>query len=150
LIFLVYALGILVTPLAGRLIDRLGHRSGAVAALAFIAAGALLTLSSRLPIFILGLALASSGIFIIQAAASSHVGRVARGARSSATGLYVSFYYLGGSVGATALVIPWKLGGWPAIIAAMLGVEILALLGVWRYFESAGRNTGRFEGVTLD
>jgi len=135
LIFLVYALGIVVTPLAGRIIDRIGYRAGAITAICFIAAGALLTLFSSLPMFITGLAVASTGIFIIQASASSHVGHAAEGARSAATGLYVAFYYLGGSAGATALAVPWALGGWKALVAAMILVQCISFVFVWRYFE---------------
>ena len=84
--------------------------------------------------FVAGLALASSGIFIMQSAASSHVAQSAKEARSAATGLYVSFYYFGGSVGATLLAVPWKLGGWSAIIAAMIAVQCVSLAAVRRFF----------------
>lgn len=134
LIFLVYALGIGITPLAGKMIDRIGHRRGATIAIGFIASGILLTLVHNLPVFILGLSIASAGIFMMQSAASSHVAQSAQGARSAATGLYVAFYYLGGSLGATALVIPWKLGGWSAIIAAMILVQGISLVAVQRCF----------------
>lgn len=150
LIFLVYALGIVVTPLAGRIIDRIGYRAGAVTAICFIATGALLTLAGSLPVFILGLAVASTGIFIIQASSSSHVGHAAEGARSAATGLYVAFYYLGGSAGATALVIPWTLGGWKALVAAILLVQSVSFIAVWRYFERRCPEGVNSECMTVD
>ena len=43
-IFLVYALGIVVTPLSGRLVDRTGHRAAAAMSVGLITLGALLTL----------------------------------------------------------------------------------------------------------
>lgn len=150
LIFLVYALGIVITPLAGRIIDRIGYRAGAVTAICFIATGVLLTLASSLPVFILGLAVASTGIFIIQASSSSHVGHAARGSRSAATGLYVAFYYLGGSAGATALVIPWTSGGWRALVASMLMVQSVSFIAVWRYFERRSPGKTDSECMTVD
>ena len=142
LIFLVYALGIIITPLAGIIIDRIGYRAGAIIAIGFIAAGALLTLFTSLPLFILGLAVASTGIFIIQSSASSHAGHVAEGARSAATGLYVAFYYLGGSAGATALVLPWALGGWKALVAVMILIQCISFIFVWKYFDRKYKENG--------
>src|SRR5262249_11491981 len=83
LIFLVYALGIVITPLSGRLIDRMGHRAGVVLAVALVIAGIVLTLASNLAILIFGLAVASSGVFVAQSSASSHIGRAAAEARSA-------------------------------------------------------------------
>jgi predicted MFS family arabinose efflux permease len=137
MVFLVYALGLVVTPLSGRLIDKLGHRAGMATAVALIVAGAGLTLSRNLPLLVAGLALASSGVFVAQASASSHIGHVADGARSAAAGLYVACYYLGGSVGATALAVPWNLGGWPAVVAVIVVIQLATLTVTWRYF-SAG------------
>ena len=66
-------------------------------------AGAALTLATSLTPIVTGLAIASSGVFVAQTSASGHIGRAAHEARSAASGVYVSCYYLGGSVGATAL-----------------------------------------------
>jgi predicted MFS family arabinose efflux permease len=141
LVFLVYALGIVVTPLAGKMLDRIGYRAGACLALLGIFTGVLLTLANNLPVFVLGLAIASTGIFIMQASASSHVGKVAVGNLSAATGLYVSFYYLGGSAGATVLALPWNLGGWPALAGTLLAAQLISLPVIWRYFRTDAGKT---------
>ena len=148
LVFLVYALGIVITPLAGRMIDRVGHRNGATAAIGFLAAGLLLTLIPGIAVFVLGLAVASAGVFIMQSAASSHVSQSAGKARSAATGLYVSFYYFGGSVGATLLAAAWKFGGWGAIIASMILVQCVSLAAVRMFF--ADRPARPSSPVVLD
>ena len=83
------------------------------------------------------LGIASSGVFVMQTSASSYIGRAAQGARSAASGLYVAFYYLGGSAGATALVVPWRLGGWPAVIGTIVLVQCITLAVAWRYFSTA-------------
>jgi len=96
----VYLIGAVVTPVAGRAIDRIGHRFTLVAAFLGGVGGICLTLVPHLPAVLLGLALTSTGVFIAQSAASSYVGRLAEGARGAAVGLYVMFYYTGGSFGA--------------------------------------------------
>jgi predicted MFS family arabinose efflux permease len=136
MVFLVYALGIVITPMSGRLIDRVGHRAGLALAVVLVVAGAVLTLGQGLAWVVAGLAIASSGVFVAQASASSHVGRVAHDARSAASGLYVACYYLGGSVGATALAVPWRLGGWRGVVATVVVVQVLMLACTWRHFSA--------------
>ncbi len=136
-VFLVYAFGLVVTPLAGGLVDRIGHRAGMSIAATVVVAGTCLTLVPTLAAFIVGLALASNGVFVAQASASSHVAIASDGAHSSASGLYVACYYLGGSFGATALVVPWRIGGWVAVVACIVGVELGVLFVARRTFARA-------------
>jgi predicted MFS family arabinose efflux permease len=134
-VFLVYALGLFVTPAAGKLVDVIGHRAGTSIAAATVTLGALLTLAPGLTTFVVGLAVASSGVFVAQASASSHVGSSAKEARSAASGLYVACYYLGGSCGATALVLPWRFGGWASVVACIAAVQAAVLFVAQRYFD---------------
>jgi len=61
-IFLVYLLGVVITPLSGRFLDRFGFRHTTVLYCAMMIAGLLLTLVKSLPIVIVGLAIFSSGV----------------------------------------------------------------------------------------
>jgi MFS family permease len=126
-IFFVYLLGVIMTPAAGKWIDRVGYRMALVAAITTACLGVLLTLSSTLSMVILGLAICSSGVFICQSAATSYVGVVAGRARSSAAGLYLSFYYVGGSVGGVLPGLLWSVGGWPACVALIVAVQLLTV-----------------------
>ena len=90
-------------------------------------AGLLFSLVKSLPVVIVGLAIFSSGMFVAQAAATVQTGAIAGRARSSAAGLYVMFYYLGGSVGATLTAWAWRWKQWPGCVA-LLGVVSLASL----------------------
>jgi MFS family permease len=135
-LFLVYLVGLVVTPAAGYLITRVGLRAGIAGAIVCAMAGVLLTLAPSLPVIIAGLALLCSGVFIAQTASSSHL-RVAApaGTRVTAAGLYITFYYLGG---AAAGVIPgafWAFGGWPACVGFIVAMQaaglVIALVG-WR------------------
>ena len=127
LLFVVYLLGAVVTPLAGRAIDRLGHRFALVAAFSGGAAGVILTLVHSLPVVMLGLTLACTGVFIANSAGSSYVGSAATESRASAVGLYVTFYYAGGSGGSAIPGLFWSHGGWPACVALIVAVQLLTI-----------------------
>lgn len=126
MLFFVYLLGIVITPSSGALIARIGHRAALPLAISFSAAGVLLTLAGPLWLVILGLALCSAGVFVCQAAASGYVGLAADRARSSASGLYVTFYYLGGSAGAVLPGSLWASSGWTGCVLLVLAVQVAA------------------------
>lgn len=127
-IFFVYLLGCVVTPLSGLFLDRYGFQRTAMLSVSGSLTGLALMLASSLPVVIAGLALFSSGIFVSQAAATVLTGRVAGRARSAAAGLYVTFYYAGGSLGATAAAWFWTRGGWPACVGLFAAISLATLL----------------------
>jgi len=127
-IFFVYLLGVVITPQAGRFLDRFGFRRTSVLYCGMMIAGLLLTLIHSLPAVVAGLGVFSSGVFIAQAAATVQTGVIAGRARSSAAGLYVTFYYLGGTVGATVTDWFWRHAGWPGCVALLGGVSIASVL----------------------
>ena len=118
----------MVTPAAGFLITRVGLRAGIAGAILCSMTGVLLTLAPSLVVIIVGLALLSSGVFIAQTASSSHL-RVAApaGARVTAAGLYVTFYYLGGTAAGVVPGAFWALGKWPACVAFIVAMQAAAL-----------------------
>lgn len=122
-IFAVYLIGAAVTPAAGRIIDRIGPRRALVGAVGLASAGMLLTLIQVLASVVAGLALCATGAFVCQSAASSHVGKAAGRARSSASGLYLSLYYLGGSIGSVVPGLVWNHAGWIGCVALILAVQ---------------------------
>ena len=124
-IFAVYLIGATVTPTAGRLIDALGQRRALVGAVGLSGIGVLLTLIAHIPVVIAGLALLATGTFTCQAAAASHVGKAAGRAYSSAAGLYVFFYYLGGAAGSLVPGLFWASLGWPGCVAFVLTMQAL-------------------------
>jgi MFS transporter, YNFM family, putative membrane transport protein len=124
-IFVVYLGGAIVTPLAGRRIGEDGHGRMLILASVLGAGGALLTLAPNLWAIVAGLTLCSSGVFIAQASATSFVGTAAARNRGLALGLYVTFYYLGGSFGGTAPGWLWNAFGWPGCVALVVAVQIV-------------------------
>jgi predicted MFS family arabinose efflux permease len=126
-LFVVYLIGAVATPLAGRWIDVYGHRIGLGSAMGVGGAGALLTLVPWLPAVIAGLALSATGVFIAHATASGYIGAVTTEDRGLAVGLYSTFYYAGGSAGAALPAALWNVGGWPACVALVLAVQSLGV-----------------------
>ena len=126
-IFFVYLLGAVITPQSGRFLDHFGFRHTTVLYCTMMIAGLLLTLVKSLPIVVVGLAIFSSGVFVAQAAATVQTGAIAGRARSSAAGLYVTFYYLGGSVGATLTDWFWHWAAWPGCVTLLGGVSLASL-----------------------
>ncbi len=127
-LFFVYLVGLVVTPVAGFIITRVGLRAGISGAICLSIAGVLLTLAPTLPVIILGLAMLSSGVFVAQTAASTNL-RVAApaGARVTAAGLYITCYYLGGTAAGVVPGFLWTLGKWPACAAFIVAMQIVAL-----------------------
>jgi YNFM family putative membrane transporter len=125
-VFFVYLAGVVVTPVAGRLIDRLGHRRAVLIAIAVSAGGMLLTLIPNVVTIVAGLAVMSTGVFASQAASQGYIGVVARDRRSTAAALYITIYYIGGGLGAILPAGVWNHGGWPATVALVLVVQTFA------------------------
>lgn len=126
-IFCVYLIGALITPLSGRFLDLHGFRRAAGAYCAMMIAGLLFTLVQSLVVVILGLAIFCTGVFTAQAAATVQTGAIAGRARSSAAGLYVTAYYLGGGLGATATNWFWRWQGWWGCVALLAAVALVSL-----------------------
>ncbi len=126
-LFVVYVIGAIVTPYSGRWIDAYGHRVGLAAAMGIGGAGALLTLVPSLPAVAIGLALSSTGVFVAQTTTSSYIGAVTTVDRALAVGLYATFYYTGGSVGAAVPAVFWKAAGWPGCVGLIVTVQLLGV-----------------------
>jgi YNFM family putative membrane transporter len=135
LIFVVYLMGVASAPVGGALIARVGRIGGLAVAVGCSCAGLAITLIPSLPAVIAGLALLATGIFISQTASMSMINATAKTARSAAVGLYVTCYYLGGSMGGVVPGPAWQAAGWPACVA-LIALVLLAGLALgarwWR------------------
>lgn len=125
-IFTVYLIGAVITPVGGLALDRIGYRWTLIGAAGTVATGMLLTLIHSVPVIITGLALGATGVFACQSAASSYVGKAAGRARSSAAGLYVALYYLGGFAGSIIPGFFWKQAGWIGCVTIILCMQAIA------------------------
>jgi predicted MFS family arabinose efflux permease len=125
-LFAVYLLGVVVTPMAGRLIVRHGFLKAVLSTLAVSACGLLLTLLPSLAAVIAGLALSSCGVFICQSATISHIADNVTEGRSLATGIYYFSYYAGGAAGSWVAGLAFEGWHWPGSVASIILFQLLA------------------------
>jgi len=125
-IYFVFLPSIVTTPLAGRVVARLGTRPTMVASFGLAAAGLPLLLGPSFAGLLAGLALIGVGTFFAQATATGFVGRAATSDRGSASGLYLASYFLGGLAGSVVLGLVFDRLGWPACV---LGIGLALALG---------------------
>jgi MFS family permease len=132
-LFTVYLAGAAITALGRRWMDRYEHRLSVTVAVAVGVTGTLLTLTSALPAIVFGLAVFCTGIFVVQATATSHIGGADVQDRGMAVGLYATCYYAGGSLGGSLPALFWDAGGWPACVAlvAVVQLTMAAVAFVW-------------------
>lgn len=138
MVFLVYIVGAFVTMSVGRVIDRAGSRVVLVGAAVGGAAGILLTLIPTLPAVILGLTICCSAAFVSQSAAASYL-RVAAppAVRALASGVYVTVYYVGGSVGGVLPGLLWSRAGWAGSVGLVICSQLAAATIAWRGWRGA-------------
>lgn len=133
-IFVVYLTGSLLTLWTGWAVARFGRRRFTVRVIAVWGAGIALTLAPSLPLIVAGLALCAGCGLICQAISTGYVTVTAKAGRSSAVGLYVTSFYIGGSFGAALGGLAWNFGGWPAcvgLVAAMLFILAAIVFFGW-------------------
>jgi predicted MFS family arabinose efflux permease len=133
-LFSVYLVGAIVLPHIGKWIDHFGNRKALVAALVFSACGLGLTLIPHLSAVLLGLTMTSTAMFICQSSASSMLRLFAKFGNSTASGLYVCFYYIGGCLGGVLPSLVWSFGGWTACVGMLFLSHLLAILVALRYW----------------
>ena len=131
-VFAVYLLSAAATPVAARMTLRVGRRWAALISGGLAIAGLLLTLAASLPLIVAGLALLAVGVLNEQTLSIGYVAVAGERARSTAVGLYVTCYYIGGSLGGIAPAWIWSHAGWPGCVALIVVVQITAIAVAWR------------------
>lgn len=133
-LFVVYLSGSVLTPWTGWAVARFGRRRFVIRVICVWAVGIALTLFQSLAVIIAGLALCAACGLICQAVSTGYVTITAKAGRSSAVGLYVTSFYIGGSFGAALGGVAWTYGKWPACVAmilAMLAVMVAIVTFLW-------------------
>ena len=129
---------IVTTPLAGRIVARIGTRPTLWASFATALAGLPLMLGSSVAAVLAGLTLVAVGTFFAQATVTGFVGRAATTDRGSASGLYLASYFCGGMVGSAVLGQLFDRLGWTACVAGIGASLALGMLLAFRLEIAAG------------
>jgi MFS transporter, YNFM family, putative membrane transport protein len=121
-LFFTYLIGTLCAPLTGRAVMRFGRRIFMIGVIALWMVGLALLTAPPVAVIVFGLALCAGCGMLCQATSTGYVTASAQEGRSSAIGLYVSCFYIGGSVGGHIAGVLWSQAGWPAVVALSAGV----------------------------
>jgi YNFM family putative membrane transporter len=133
-IFVTYLVGTVIAPMTGWMMSRLGRRRFILAVIAAWACGVALMLAQPVAVIILGMVLCAGCGMLAQTISTGYVTAIAKEGRSSAVGLYVTAFYVGGSMGAFLPGLAWNTGGWPASVAMVLAVlAAMALIATLAY-----------------
>jgi YNFM family putative membrane transporter len=124
-VFVTYLISIVTAPFTGRLVSHFGRRQFGTIALAVWMCGILLTLASSLPVIIAGLFMITGAGFYVQVCCQSFVATNAREGNSSAVGLYVTSFYVGGSFGGLIPGLLWSSTGWPGVVWLIVGMLLI-------------------------
>jgi YNFM family putative membrane transporter len=129
LTYLVFCPALLVTAAVGWAVDRFGNRLAFVAGALTSFVGAWLTVSSSLPLVLVGMALVGSGLFFCQALATGFTGHTAAQAKGAAGSLYLGSYFIGGLCGAWIMGEVFDTFEWTGCaLTAIVGSGLMALI----------------------
>lgn len=126
-IFYAYLFGMVASPVAGGLADRLGRGPVLIAGALLMAAGVVLTLFQPLAVIVTGIVLLTAGFFVAHSVASGWVGRLAQQSKGHASSLYLWGYYMGSSVLGAGAGWFWGHWGWSGVGSVALLVLALVI-----------------------
>jgi len=127
-VFFTYLVGAVATPWTGRVVMRYGRRALMIGVICVWLVGLALLLASPLALILIGLSVCAGCGMLCQATSTGYVTASANEGRSSAIGLYVSSFYVGGSVGGIAAGALWSAAGWRGVVA--LSAAVVAMMGM--------------------
>jgi YNFM family putative membrane transporter len=127
-VYLVYAAGVFSARLAGRVSGRVAPRTLIAAGLVVEALGMALTTARPLSLVVAGLVVLVLGTFTAQAVAPAFVNVTAPTAKGGASALYLTSYYVGGTLGSALPGLAYQAAGWDGVVATCAGATVLALL----------------------
>ncbi|PNH86981.1 MFS transporter [Vibrio diazotrophicus] len=132
LIFVCYLAGTLSSKLTSNWSRRFSPISGMVAGGFISLSGMIVAIIDSIPMMLIGLMLISFGAFFTHTLAYAWVSQKATEAKATATALYLSHYYIGGSLGGFYLLYFWQHGGWTMVAAAGLVIYALMFALCWK------------------
>src|SRR5260370_3228980 len=124
-LFFTYLVGAVATPWTGRVVMRYGRRALMIGVIAVWLVGLALLLASPLALILIGLSVCAGCGMLCQATSTGYVTASANAGRSSAIGLYVSSFYVGGSVGGVAAGALGSAAGWGGVGALSAAVVVM-------------------------
>lgn len=128
--YFAYGFGVIGAPVAGWLAGRFGLKRIRVAGILILASGAMLTISSSVAIIVIGLCLTCLGFFTAHSLTATSVTETATHHKGSASSLYLVAYYIGVTLGSSAVGPIWSAANWKGIVLVAGALPPLYLLFV--------------------
>jgi YNFM family putative membrane transporter len=129
-----YLIGILVALSSGRMISSLGSEARVIrVALIIYGVGLALFSIRSIPVMYATMVLFCAGMFTIHSVISTYVNHLARTHKGVVNGLYVSFYYGGGTLGSYLPVLIYRAHGWTIyllVLACLVGFVAVLSMGM--------------------
>ncbi|MBL0700949.1 MAG: MFS transporter [Desulfosarcina sp.] len=125
IIYTTYITGIIISPFAGKLSNRIGNGNTMMIGTIIFALSIVITLIESTTVIVISLIGACAGFFSIHAAAAGLLNCKIDSSRGRANSLYVLFYYIGGSVGITLSGYAYLFFEWTGVV--MLGLLMLLM-----------------------
>lgn len=132
-LFFAYGIGVIGSPIAGRVAERFGLRKVRICGVFILSAGILLTLSPYLWLIAVGLCISCLGFFTAHSLTAASVGQQATHHKGSASSLYLVSYYIGVASGSSILSPLWTSAGWTGLILFTAVLPLVYLLGITVY-----------------
>lgn len=121
LLYLGYSMGILVSLNIARIIRFFGNEADAIGAgIVVFALGTLSFMIETYTVMFFGMFVFCAGLFTAHSLLSGYVNRLARDNKAIANGLYISFYYTGGTLGSVLPAAVFQHWGWQAFLVQLL------------------------------
>lgn len=142
LLYLGYSMGILVSLNTGRIIRRFGSEADAIGAgILVFALGTLSFMVETYSVMFLGMFVFCAGLFTAHSLLSGYVNRLAHDNKAIANGLYISFYYTGGTLGSVLPGAVFQRYGWQAFLVQLLAMIALAFFFTRRLKRAVARSS---------
>jgi MFS transporter, YNFM family, putative membrane transport protein len=127
LLYLGYSMGLLVSLNTRRITSFFGGEAGAISAgILVFALGTLFFMVEQYLVMFLGMFVFCAGLFTAHSLLSGLVNKLAIDNKAIANGLYISFYYTGGTLGSVLPGAVFQRYGWQAFLLQLLVMIVLA------------------------
>ncbi|WP_164668038.1 MFS transporter [Virgibacillus doumboii] len=123
--FFAYGLGVVGSPLAGWLAGKVGLSPVRISGIIVLSVGMFMTLSPSFWLIVTGLCVTCLGFFTAHSLTAASVSEQATHHKGSASSLYLVSYYIGVTLGSSALGPVWSLTGWTGLVLLISSLPVI-------------------------
>ncbi|WP_017727095.1 MFS transporter [Halalkalibacterium ligniniphilum] len=134
-IFITYLAGMISSTVAGQVSQTVKQSVCIGIGIGIMVIGMIFTLFPHLAAITIGLLFISFGFFFAHSCSSAWVSTYAFEAKASASGLYLTSYYFGGSIGSLYLGLFWATGGWHGVIGGAFVILAITTYVTFQMFK---------------